>query len=54
MIVLFLKLIAAEYIRQLVDTKNGLRDRVRELQTVLGEVPDEDVSIHLLVYYYHL
>ncbi|KAI9304645.1 hypothetical protein BJ944DRAFT_266533 [Cunninghamella echinulata] len=35
---------SAEYIRQLVDTKNGLRDRVRELQTVLGEVPDEDSS----------
>ncbi|ORZ24011.1 hypothetical protein BCR42DRAFT_402053 [Absidia repens] len=35
---------SADYIRQLVDTKNGLRDRVRELQTVLGEVPDEDSS----------
>ncbi|KAI8338990.1 hypothetical protein BC941DRAFT_263960 [Chlamydoabsidia padenii] len=35
---------SVDYIRQLVDTKNGLRDRVRELQTALGEVPDEDSS----------
>ncbi|ORZ14216.1 hypothetical protein BCR42DRAFT_418294 [Absidia repens] len=35
---------SADYIRQLVETKNSLRDRVRELQTALGEVPDEDSS----------
>ncbi|ORZ00417.1 hypothetical protein BCR43DRAFT_485181 [Syncephalastrum racemosum] len=35
---------SADYIRQLVDTKNLLRERVRELQTVLGDVPDEDSS----------
>ncbi|ORX46055.1 hypothetical protein DM01DRAFT_1386327 [Hesseltinella vesiculosa] len=35
---------SADYIRQLVGTKNTLRDRVRELQLQLGEVPDEDSS----------
>ncbi|KAI8060741.1 hypothetical protein BC940DRAFT_311459 [Gongronella butleri] len=35
---------SAEYIRQLIDSKNALRDRVRDLQTQLGEVPDEDSS----------
>ncbi|CDS03880.1 hypothetical protein LRAMOSA06835 [Lichtheimia ramosa] len=35
---------SAEYIRQLVSNKNSLRERVRELQTALGDVPDEDSS----------
>ncbi|KAI8146147.1 hypothetical protein BJV82DRAFT_576456 [Fennellomyces sp. T-0311] len=35
---------SADYIRQLVDTKNSLRERVRELQLALGDVPDEDSS----------
>lgn len=30
--------LAAEYIRQLVSNKNSLRERVRELQTALGDV----------------
>ncbi|KAI9266769.1 hypothetical protein BDA99DRAFT_436662 [Phascolomyces articulosus] len=29
---------SADYIRQLVDTKNSLRERVRELQLALGDV----------------
>ncbi|KAI9023747.1 hypothetical protein CLU79DRAFT_700802 [Phycomyces nitens] len=29
---------SADYIRQLIEVKNGLRDRARELQTALGEV----------------
>ncbi|CAO3638308.1 unnamed protein product [Mucor fragilis] len=35
---------SVEYIKDLVQDKNNLRDRVRELQTVLGEIPDEDSS----------
>ncbi|KAL0090031.1 hypothetical protein J3Q64DRAFT_1728004 [Phycomyces blakesleeanus] len=35
---------SADYIRQLIEVKNGLRDRARELQTALGEAPDEDSS----------
>ncbi|KAI9318602.1 hypothetical protein BX666DRAFT_1929698 [Dichotomocladium elegans] len=35
---------SADYIRQLVNTKNTLRERVRELQTALGDMPDEDSS----------
>ncbi|KAG0180385.1 hypothetical protein DFQ29_000780 [Apophysomyces sp. BC1021] len=33
-----------DYIRQLVDVKCGLNERVRELQIVLGDMPDEDSS----------
>ncbi|KAI7872569.1 hypothetical protein BDF14DRAFT_1754750 [Spinellus fusiger] len=36
--------VAADYIRQLLKVKNELRERSRELQTVLGETPDEDSS----------
>ncbi|KAI8337527.1 hypothetical protein BC941DRAFT_375250 [Chlamydoabsidia padenii] len=35
---------SVDYIRQLVETKNDLRDRVRDLQSALGEIPDEDSS----------
>ncbi|GAN06187.1 helix-loop-helix DNA-binding domain-containing protein [Mucor ambiguus] len=36
---------SVEYIKDLVQDKNNLRERVRELQTALGEIPDEDVRV---------
>ncbi|CAO3649381.1 unnamed protein product [Cunninghamella echinulata] len=33
-----------DYIQQLIDTKTNLKERVRELQIVLGDIPDDDVS----------
>ncbi|CAO3607732.1 unnamed protein product [Cunninghamella blakesleeana] len=33
-----------DYIQQLIDTKANLKERVRELQIVLGDIPDEDSS----------
>ncbi|KAL7326541.1 Transcription factor [Mucor circinelloides] len=36
---------SVEYIKDLVQDKNNLRERVRELQTMLGEIPDEDVCV---------
>ncbi|KAL9546180.1 hypothetical protein MBANPS3_006791 [Mucor bainieri] len=36
---------SVDYIKDLVQDKNNLRERVRELQTVLGEIPDEDVRV---------
>ncbi|KAI8062518.1 hypothetical protein BC940DRAFT_349576, partial [Gongronella butleri] len=33
-----------DYIHQLIDTKSQLKDRVRELQVLLGDLPDNDSS----------
>ncbi|KAG2203432.1 hypothetical protein INT46_006873 [Mucor plumbeus] len=35
---------SVNYIRDLVQDKNNLRERVRNLQTALGDIPDEDSS----------
>ncbi|KAK4512545.1 uncharacterized protein ATC70_003248 [Mucor velutinosus] len=36
---------SVKYIKDLVQDKHNLRERVRELQTALGEIPDEDVRV---------
>ncbi|KAI8098785.1 uncharacterized protein BX664DRAFT_344924 [Halteromyces radiatus] len=33
-----------DYIQQLQNTKTNLKDRIRELQLLLGDIPDEDSS----------
>ncbi|CEP17679.1 hypothetical protein [Parasitella parasitica] len=35
---------SVDYIKDLVQDKTNLKQRVRELQTVLGDIPDEDSS----------
>ncbi|KAG1047991.1 hypothetical protein G6F46_008940 [Rhizopus delemar] len=42
--VILQKCISVEYIKYLINDKNKLKDRARELQMSLGEIPDPDSS----------